>query len=167
MTDEERQRAMDFIVKQQAKQSVELDKLIESHRRAEHRLDRDERILKLIILAGRRERRTRSEADERLTNALAALAESQKHSDSKLDALVDMVRQQQVAHPHQICGATGLDCATCHDPHGKIRPETRTDLCLKCHDMKAPTMAWHSSTHSRYGVACADCHDPHPNSFER
>ena len=95
MTDEERQRAMDFIVEHQAKHSVELDKLIESHRRAEHRLDRDERILKLIILAGRRERRTRSEADERLTNALAALAESQKHSDSKLDALVDMVRQQQ------------------------------------------------------------------------
>ena len=95
MTDEERQRAMDFIVEQQAKHSVELDKLIESHRRAEHRLDRDERILKLIILAGRRERRTRSEADERLTKALAELAESQKHSDSKLDALVDMVRQQQ------------------------------------------------------------------------
>jgi len=86
---------MDFIVEQQAKHSVELDKLIESHRRAEHRLDRDERILKLIILAGRRERRTRSEADERLTKALAELAVSQKHSDSKLDALVDVVRQQQ------------------------------------------------------------------------
>jgi DmsE family decaheme c-type cytochrome len=77
----------------------------------------------------------------------------------------NMARQQVHAHPHQICGATGLDCATCHDPHGKIRPETRTDLCLKCHDMKAPTMAWHSSTHSRYGVACADCHNPHPNSY--
>ena len=25
-------------------------------------------------------------------------------------------------------------------------------------------MAWHSSTHARYGVACADCHNPHPNS---
>jgi len=95
MTEEERQRAMDFIVEQQAKHSVELDKLIDAHRLAEHRLDRDERILKLIILAGRRERRTRSEADERLTNALAALAESQKHSDGKLDALVDIVQQQQ------------------------------------------------------------------------
>jgi DmsE family decaheme c-type cytochrome len=71
--------------------------------------------------------------------------------------------QQHVAHPHQICGAVGFDCTTCHDPHGKIRPETRTDLCLKCHDMKAPTMAWHSSTHFRYGVACADCHNPHPD----
>ena len=76
----------------------------------------------------------------------------------------NLARQQELAHPHQICGATGMDCTTCHDPHGKIRPETRSDLCLKCHDMKAPTMAWHSSTHARYGVACTDCHNPHPDS---
>lgn len=76
----------------------------------------------------------------------------------------NMARQAEIAHPHQICGATSMDCTTCHDPHGKLRPETRTDLCLKCHDMSAPTMAWHSSTHARYGVACADCHNPHPNS---
>jgi DmsE family decaheme c-type cytochrome len=76
----------------------------------------------------------------------------------------NMGRQEEIAHPHQICGATRLDCTTCHDPHGKLRPETRTDLCLKCHDMSSPTMAWHSSTHFRYGVACTDCHNPHPNS---
>ena len=106
MTDEERQRAMDFIVAQQAKNSVEIDRLLESHRRAEHRLslnetrldrdeyrlDRDERILKLMIRAGRRERRTRSEADERLTKALAVLAESHSHTDNRLDALIDIVR---------------------------------------------------------------------------
>lgn len=113
MTDEERQRAMDFIAEQTAKNSVAIDKLLESHRRAEnrlalteHRLDRDEyrldrveRILKLMLRAGRRERKTRSEADERLTNALADLAQAQKrtedsiaHTDSKLDALVDIVR---------------------------------------------------------------------------
>jgi len=109
MTDEERQGAMDFIVEQQAKNSVAIDKLIESQGKAElrferdeFRLDRDERILKLMIKAGRRERRTRSKADERLTNALAELAEAQKrtedsiaHTDSKLDALVDIVRQQR------------------------------------------------------------------------
>ena len=73
MTDEERQRAMDFIVAQQAKNSVEIDKLIESHRRAEyrlglteHRLDRDERILKLMIKAGRRARPEMRERDNRL-----------------------------------------------------------------------------------------------------
>jgi hypothetical protein len=119
MTDEERQRAMAFIVEQTAKNSVEIEKLIETHRRAEnrlaltehrldrdeYRLDRDERILKLMLKAGRRERQTRSEADERLTNALADLAQAQKrtqdsiaHTDSKLDALVDIVRHQRNGH---------------------------------------------------------------------
>jgi len=106
MTDEERQRAMDFIVEQTAKNSVQIEKVLESHRAAERRLamsefrlDRDERVLKLMIRAGRRERQNRSEADERLTNALADLAQAQKrtedsiaHTDSKLDALVDIVR---------------------------------------------------------------------------
>jgi hypothetical protein len=102
MTDEERQRAMDFIVAQQAKNSVEIENLLESQRKAEqrsdrdeHRLDRYERILKLMIRAGRRERRTRSEADERLTKALAVLAESQSHTDNRLDALIDIVQQQR------------------------------------------------------------------------
>lgn len=76
--------------------------LIEAQRKAElrferdeFRLDRDERILKLVISAGRRERRTRSEADERLTKALAVLAESQAHTDNRLDALIDIVQQQR------------------------------------------------------------------------
>ena len=75
----------------------------------------------------------------------------------------DKAQQESAAHPHQICGAVGFDCATCHNPHGKIRPETRTDLCLKCHNSGSPTMAWHSSIHSLNGVGCADCHNPHPN----
>lgn len=108
MTDEERQRAMDFIVESLAgltvndqKQDARLDKLIQSHERAIHRLERDEQILKMMIRAGRRERKTRSEADERLTKAQAELTEAQKltehsiaHTDAKLDALVDIVRQR-------------------------------------------------------------------------
>jgi DmsE family decaheme c-type cytochrome len=72
--------------------------------------------------------------------------------------------QQHFPASHQVCGAVGLNCTTCHDPHGKIRPETRTDLCLSCHGNSSPTMAWPSCTHARYGVACADCHNPHPSS---
>jgi DmsE family decaheme c-type cytochrome len=75
----------------------------------------------------------------------------------------NMAKQEQFAHPHQIGGSTGFDCTTCHNPHGKVRPETRSELCLKCHS-DAPTMAWHSSTHARFGVACVDCHNPHPES---
>jgi DmsE family decaheme c-type cytochrome len=75
----------------------------------------------------------------------------------------DMQELQMVAGPHQICGPNGFNCTTCHDPHGKIREESRKDLCLKCHS-GSPTMAWHSSTHNINGVACTDCHNPHPNT---
>lgn len=94
MTDEERQRAMDFIVAQQAKHSVEIDKLLESQRKAElrferdeHRLDRDERILKLMIKAGRRARQHMREQDERWERRRAALVEAGAHTDRRLDAL--------------------------------------------------------------------------------
>jgi hypothetical protein len=99
MTDEERQRAMDFIVTQQARNSVEIDRLLESHRRAEypldrdeHRLDRDERILKLMIKAGWRARREMRERDLRFERRMTEIAEFQAHSDRRLDALIDIVR---------------------------------------------------------------------------
>lgn len=113
MTDQERQRAIDFILAHQANSSGQLEKLIEAHRmaenrltlseerqgRSEFRLDRYERLLKLMIRAGRRERKNRNEADERLTNALTELAEAHKetersiaHTDSKVDTLVDRMR---------------------------------------------------------------------------
>ena len=69
----------------------------------------------------------------------------------------------RVAHPHQIGGPNGFQCSTCHNPHGQIKPETRTELCMTCHK-GSPTMAWHSATHALYGVACTDCHNPHPAS---
>lgn len=94
MTDEERQRAMDFIVAEQATHAVRIDSLLESQRRANRKLERYERILKLMIRAGRRERRIRSEAVARLNEALAAVAFSQAHADDRLDALIDIVRQR-------------------------------------------------------------------------
>ena len=52
MTNEERDRAMDFVIGSLAglvandqKQDARLDKLIASHEKAEHRLDRYERIM--------------------------------------------------------------------------------------------------------------------------
>jgi hypothetical protein len=100
MTDEERQRAMDFIVEQQAKFSVDIEQLNGSYRKSEHRFDRDERILKLMIKAGRRTRRHIRERDQRfeqrfakLTDALTTLAEGQAHTDRRLDALIDIVRE--------------------------------------------------------------------------
>jgi hypothetical protein len=99
MTDEERQRAMDFIVAQSAKHAVEIDQLLEWQREAErrfqqqeHRFDRDERILKLMINSGRRARREMRERDNRLDRRMTEIAEFQAHSDRRLDALIDIVR---------------------------------------------------------------------------
>jgi hypothetical protein len=99
MTDGERQRAMDFIVEQSAKNAVGIDQLLESHRRAElrlevhdHRLDRYERILKLMIKAGQRARQQLREQDKLWKRRHAELVESGKHADRRLDALIDIVR---------------------------------------------------------------------------
>ena len=93
MTDEERQRTMDFIVEQQARLSV-------NQQKGDERISRLERIVKLMITAGRRARRHVREMDERfeqrfarLTDALTTLAEGQAHSDRRLDALIDIVRE--------------------------------------------------------------------------
>ena len=98
MTDEERQRAMDFIVEQSAKNAIGFEQLLESQRRADvrldvhdHRLDRYERILKLMIKADRRARQHMRELDERWDR----LVESQAHTDRRLDALLDIVRTNQ------------------------------------------------------------------------
>ena len=92
MTDEERQRAMDFIVEQQAKNSVDIEALNELYRKAEHRFDRDERILKLMIKAGRRALQHMREQDELWRRQHTELVESGKHTDRRLDALIDIVR---------------------------------------------------------------------------
>jgi len=92
MNDEERQRAMDFIVEQQAKNSVDIEALNELYRKAEHRFDRDERILKLMIKAGRRARQHMREQNELWRRQRTELVESGKHTDRHLDALIDIVR---------------------------------------------------------------------------
>ncbi|MDX6559753.1 MAG: hypothetical protein QOF72_2802 [Blastocatellia bacterium] len=102
MTDEERQRAMDFIVEQQAKNTIAIEQLVESQRRAElrlelhdHRFDRDERILKLMIKAGRRERRNIREQAELWKREHAERVASGEHTDRRLDALIDIVRAER------------------------------------------------------------------------
>jgi hypothetical protein len=109
MTDEERQHTMDFIVEQQAQFFSGLQKLEESQlrleesqiraenrmNRADGRIDRLERIVKLMIKAGSRARRHMREQDERFERRFAALMEAQAHTDRRLDALIEIVREQR------------------------------------------------------------------------
>lgn len=70
---------------------------------SEQRLDRLERIAKLMVKAGLNARRQIREHDEKIVilldaqirtdEAFAKLAESQAHTDEKLDALIDIVRR--------------------------------------------------------------------------
>jgi hypothetical protein len=72
---------------------------------SEQRLDRLERIAKLMVRAGLRERHRMREQDEKIDiiidaqikneERFAQLAESQAHTDQRLDALIDIVRQQR------------------------------------------------------------------------
>jgi len=70
MTDEERQRTMDFILQQQAQFAAGMQRLEESDARASLRLDRLERTLVLMARQFRRERRD-------LRERMAALVDAQ------------------------------------------------------------------------------------------
>ncbi len=78
MTDEERQRQMDFILDQQAQFTVDMDELRAADERAAHRLNRLERVVKLAVRAGLRERHGRREQDERIT----AMGVAQVHTET-------------------------------------------------------------------------------------
>ncbi len=116
MTDEERQRTMDFILQQQARFAANMQKLEEADTRAGQRIERLERVVKLAIRAGVRERKdTRAKLDAlidshikladshvkltdaqaKLADAQVRLADSQTHTDRRLDALIDIVRDER------------------------------------------------------------------------
>jgi hypothetical protein len=102
MTNEQLERKMEFIIDTLAQVAV-------NDQKHGIRLSRLERIMKLMVRAGRRERDHRRETNaqfdaqfSRVNQALAELAEAQKrteasiaHTDSKLDALVDIVRRER------------------------------------------------------------------------
>ena len=68
----------------------------------EERLDRLERLAKLLVRAGLRARREMRQQDDKITimidaqikneERFAELAEAQKHADRRLDALIDIVK---------------------------------------------------------------------------
>src|SRR5437588_990451 len=100
VTDEERQRQMDFILNQQAQFVTNMQKLEEADTQANKRIDRLERILKLALRAGLRERKERRESNKALTASQAdtdrkldALIDSQAHTDQRLDVLIDIVNE--------------------------------------------------------------------------
>lgn len=95
MTDEERQRQMDFILKQQAQFSANIQVLQEQQSGSNNRIDRLERVLKLTIRAGRRRLR---EQDERI----AALIYTQEQ-------FIETVRQSSQDVKAQVTAGRSTD----------------------------------------------------------
>ena len=72
-------------------------------KKSDERLDRLERIAKLLVRAGLRARREMRSQDDKITimidaqikneERFAELAESQKHTDRRLDALIEIVKE--------------------------------------------------------------------------
>lgn len=103
MSDEEMQRTMEFIVEQQAKFAVNIQKLEEAQARAELRTGELEGAMVAVVnlvgqLAEGQERLT--EGHERLTEGqsradarLAELAEAQKRTDERLNAFILVVER--------------------------------------------------------------------------
>src|SRR5258706_11080811 len=95
MTNDETQRKMDFIVNQQAQFSSDFNHLKELHAQAEKRIAMIEDTM--TRLAGATLTLTQkmvelSAAQAHMDSKMANLAESQEHADQRLNALIDIVR---------------------------------------------------------------------------
>ncbi len=100
MTDEEINRKFDTVANHLAALAVGQQHLQEAQQHlqeaqaaAESRTGRLERIVALALRAGARERRELRRSIGQLTEAVTRLAESQAHTDQRLDALIDIVRE--------------------------------------------------------------------------
>ncbi len=79
-----------------------------------------------------------------------------------LDARYNMAKPEVVASAIEIDLADDapmqFDCYTCHQPHGKVRPDWK--ICLKCH-INAPVTGAHQMHIESMGLECNSCHKPH------
>ncbi len=71
----------------------------------------------------------------------------------------------------------GMDCTTCHDPHGAslktvsasfgsdVSADEISQLCINCH--KEYSMDFSYTSHHQQGVSCVDCHVKHLENADR
>ena len=82
MTNEEIQRVMEFIIKQQESFAEGMEQMRDSHAKAEVRISRLETATVQLYTA-----------TIELTKKMTELAEAQAHTDRRLDALIDIIEQ--------------------------------------------------------------------------
>ena len=89
MTNEEIQRVMEFIIKQQESFSDRMGQMLELHAQSEKRISRLETATAHLYNASTE----LSKAQKELSEKMAELAEAQAHTDRRLDALIDIIEQ--------------------------------------------------------------------------
>ncbi|HKZ80833.1 MAG TPA: hypothetical protein VJ124_21350 [Pyrinomonadaceae bacterium] len=105
MTHNEMQKTMEFILQQQAQFAVNIQRLQEEQLRDKPRLARLEDSFQLLVELAESSDTRLDATDTSLRNLeanmvkleanMAILAESQAHSDARLSALIDIVRQDR------------------------------------------------------------------------
>jgi prophage DNA circulation protein len=89
MTNEEIQRTMEFIIKQQESFSENMEQLRDAHAKGEARLSRLEaafvNLYNTVAEIGK--------AQKELTEKVSELAESQAHTDQRINVLIDILNE--------------------------------------------------------------------------
>jgi adenosine/AMP kinase len=81
MTDEDRQRTMDFILVQQAQFSVNIESLREAQARTDATVAQLANQVQIIV-----------RQQEHMNEVVAVIADAQQHTDERLNALIDIVQ---------------------------------------------------------------------------
>ena len=96
MTNEEIQRVMEFIVKQQESFADRMEQMLELHAQSEKRISRLETATVHLYNATIELSKAQKELTDKqkeLAEKMAELAEAQAHTDRRLDALIDIIEQ--------------------------------------------------------------------------
>lgn len=95
MTNDEIQRIMDFIIKQQESFSEGLEQMRELHAQSEKRISRLETAAVNLYNATTE----LSRAQRELTEKMAELAQAQAHTDQRLNVIIDIIEQGRDGKP--------------------------------------------------------------------
>jgi prefoldin subunit 5 len=96
MTNEEIQRMMEFIIKQQESFAENMELMRESHARAEERISKLETAfvgLFDVVLDIGKAQKTLTERVTQLAEAQAQLTEALAHTDQRVNVLIDIIEQ--------------------------------------------------------------------------
>lgn len=96
MTNEELQRAIEFIVEQEARSSAKIDAIAEAQKRAEERWVRtEEGIRALLAIAEMHEKeiQVNSQQISSVSRDVGVLSETTRATDDRLNALINVVEQ--------------------------------------------------------------------------